>query len=63
MLNDAFFRVTTQSETNIVGSTETDISLNINLITESLAVSDMKSKQTVGETEKDTGLQRHQESK
>lgn len=63
MLNDAFFRVTTQSETNIVGSAETDISLNINLITESLAVSDMKSKQTVGETEKDTGLRRHQESK
>lgn len=54
VLADALSRVTTQSEEHSESSTETDV----NLITESLPVSYMKSKQIAAETEKDTGLQR-----
>ena len=48
----------TQSEAHSESSTETDVNLHVNLITESLPVFAMKSKQIAAETEKDTSLQR-----
>ena len=58
VLADALSRATTLSEAPRESSTETDVNLHVNLIAESLPVSDMKSKQIAAETQKDTVLQR-----
>lgn len=57
VMADALSRATTQSDTP-VSSTETDVQLHVNLISQSLPVSDRKSKQIAAETEKDPILQR-----
>lgn len=52
VLADALSRATTYRDTHSESSTETDVNLNINLLTESLPVSDMKSRLIAVETEK-----------
>lgn len=58
VLADALSRATTQRDVYGDSSTETDVTLHVNLITISLNVSDMKSQQIAAETKRDTILQR-----
>ena len=58
VLADALSRATIQSEEQGECLTEMDVTLHVNLITQSLPVSDRKSKQITAETQKDAGLQR-----
>lgn len=58
VLADALSRATTQSVQQAEFSTENDINLHVNLITETLPISNMKSRRLVEETKKDVILQR-----
>ncbi|KAE8291509.1 Retrovirus-related Pol polyprotein from transposon 17.6 Protease [Larimichthys crocea] len=55
---DALSRAVTQSEEHDECSTEKEVNLHVNLITETLPMSDMKSRLIADETKKDVGLQR-----
>ena len=58
LLADALLRATILSDELGESSTETDVNLHVNMITESLPVSDMKFKQIAAKTKQDAGLQR-----
>lgn len=58
VLADVLSRATTQNPSSKESSTETDVNLHVDLITETLPMSDMKSKQIAAETEKDGYLQK-----
>lgn len=55
---DALSRATTQSEEHDECSTENEVNLHVNLVTETLPMSDMKSKLIAAETMKDAVLQK-----
>lgn len=57
VLANALSRMATQNDVHNLNSTDSDVTLHVNMVAEALLITDAKSKQIAAETVKDKSLQ------